>query len=180
MDAKIICLASDGTHRFSKQVRESLRLIAGLGVEGDAHAGETVQHLSRIKAHPGSANLRQFHLIHSELLDDLAGQGFSALPGQLGENATTAGIDLLGLSRGTRLRLGSAALIEITGLRNPCAQMDGFSKGLMKATLGRSADGSLIRKAGVMAVVLEGGNVTVGDGIDIVFVPEVHCPLAPV
>ncbi len=165
MTATIIGLARDGQHRFSKQCCESVTLLAGLGVEGDAHAGRLVQHLSRMAKDPNTPNLRQVHLIHAELFEELAGKGFAVEPGQLGENITTQGIDLLGLSRGTRLRLGSDALIEITGLRNPCKQIDGLAKGLMAATLDKADDGSLVRKCGVMATVVKGGDVKVGDGI---------------
>lgn len=172
MTATIIGLARDGQHRFSKQPCESLTLLAGLGVEGDAHAGRLVQHLSLMAKDPNTPNLRQVHLIHAELFEELAGKGFSVEPGQLGENITTRGIDLLGLSRGTRLRLGPDALIEITGLRNPCSQIDGLAKGLMAATLDKADDGSVIRKSGVMAVVITGGVVSVGDGIALASVPK--------
>ncbi|MFC0589372.1 MOSC domain-containing protein [Novosphingobium aquiterrae] len=171
MHPTVIALARDAAHRFSKQPCQRLTLLAGLGVEGDAHAGRTVQHLSRIARDPGQPNLRQVHLIHAELFDELATKGFAVAPGQLGENITTRGIDLLGLSAGTRLRLGAEAVIEITGLRNPCVQIDSLAKGLMAATLDKAADGSLIRKAGVMAVVVTSGMVEVGDGIMLESVP---------
>lgn len=171
MTSVIIGLARDGQHRFSKQPCESLTLLAGLGVEGDAHAGRLVQHLSRMARDPNVPNLRQVHLIHSELFEELAEKGFEVSPGQLGENVTTRGIDLLSLSRGTRLRLGSDAVIEITGLRNPCKQIDGLAKGLMAATLDKAADGSLIRKCGVMAVVVTDGVVSPGDAIALESVP---------
>lgn len=180
MTPSIIALSSDASHRFSKQSRVSLKLIAGLGVEGDAHAGRTVQHLSRIAKDPTTPNLRQVHLIHAELFDELRGKGFEVEPGQLGENVTTRGIDLLSLSRGTRLRLGDEALIEITGLRNPCKQIDGLSPGLMAATLDKAEDGSLIRKCGVMAVVVTGGDVHVGDEIVLESLPMYQIPLEPV
>ena len=167
----IIALSRDAAHRFSKQPCEVLTLLEGLGVQGDAHAGRTVQHLSRMAKDPHTPNLRQVHLIHAELLAELAGKGFAVTPGQLGENIITQGIDLLGLSRGTRLRLGKTALIEITGLRNPCKQIDGLAKGLMAATLDKAADGSLVRKCGVMAVVISGGEVRVGDEIVLESVP---------
>jgi MOSC domain-containing protein YiiM len=171
MHPTIIALARDCEHRFSKQPAECLTLLAGQGVEGDAHAGRLVQHLSRMAKAPNTPNLRQVHLIHAELLEELAGKGFAVEPGQLGENLTTRGIDLLGLSRGTRLRLGPDALIEITGLRNPCRQIDGLAKGLMAATLDKAADGSPIRKCGVMAVVVSTGEVRVGDGIRLESMP---------
>lgn len=180
MTPTILALSRDERHAFSKPLRQELRLIAGRGVEGDAHFGQLVQHLSRMKQNPQAPNLRQVHLIHAELLDELAGKGFAVGPGQLGENVLTRGIDLLGLSRGTRLRLGSQALIEITGLRNPCKQIDGLAPGLMQATLDYAADGSLIRKCGVMAVVVEDGTVHVGDGIELESVPLAHEPLEPV
>lgn len=171
MPASIIALASDNAHRFSKSQRQSLRLIAGLGVEGDAHAGVTVQHLSRMAKDPTVSNLRQVHLIHAELFDELADKGFTVVPGQLGENITTRRIDLLGLSRGTRLRLGETAEIEITGLRNPCHQINGIAPGLMDAVLDRAPDGSLIRKCGVMAIVVRGGEVAVGDKMELEWRP---------
>ena len=173
MPPSIIALACDSAHRFSKQPCESITLLAGLGVEGDAHAGRLVQHLSRMAKDPNTPNLRQVHLIHAELFAELAAKGFAVEPGQIGENITTHGIDLLGLSRGTRLRLGDEALIEITGLRNPCKQIDSLAKGLMAATLDTAADGNLIRKCGVMAVVVTGGTVRVGDEIVLESVPLV-------
>jgi MOSC domain-containing protein YiiM len=171
MTPTILALSRDARHRFSKEPVQSLTLLAGLGVEGDAHAGRLVQHLSRMAKDPGAANLRQVHLIHAELLEELAGKGFTIAPGQLGENLTTTGIDLLGLSRGTRLRLGPDALIEITGLRNPCNQINGLAPGLMQAVLDKGPDGELIRKCGVMAVVIEGGEVRPGDPIRLESLP---------
>lgn len=181
MLGRIIGLARDGEHRFSKLPCESLRFIVGEGIEGDAHRGATVQHLSRVAKHPTVPNLRQVHLIQSELFDDLAGAGFTVGPGVLGENVTTFGIDLLALSRGTRLHLGDEVVLEVTGLRNPCAQIDdAIGKGGMEAVLDRSEDGSLIRKAGVMAIVTEGGEASVGDQIRVGAVPSEHFPLEPV
>lgn len=180
MTAHVAALACDAQHRFSKEVQDSVVLIAGRGVQGDAHAGVLVQHLSRQKKDPQAANLRQVHLIHGELLDELADKGFSIAPGQLGENVLTRGIDLLGLSTGTRLRLGADALVEITGLRNPCHQLNDLAPGLMEATLDRAADGSLIRKCGVMAVVVSGGEVRSGDPVTLESVPLAHEPLQPV
>ena len=171
MPPTIIALSRDSEHRFSKQPADQLTLLAGLGVAGDAHAGRLVQHLSRMAKEPNTPNLRQVHLIHAELFDELAAKGFTVEPGQLGENITTRGLDLLGLSRGTRLRLGDEALIEITGLRNPCHQINGLAEGLMAATLDKAPDGSLIRKSGVMAVVITSGDVRVGDGIELASVP---------
>ena len=164
---KVEAVARDGRHRFSKPTAESISLVEGLGVEGDAHFGRTVQHRSRVRRDPSQPNLRQVHLIHAELFAELAAEGFDVRPGQLGENVTTSGVDLFGLPTGTRLRLGAQAVVELTGLRNPCTQLDGFADGLMRATLDRGPDGELIRKAGVMAIVLAGGQVRPGDSIGI-------------
>ena len=161
----VIAVHRSPAHNFSKASAPAIRLIAGLGVEGDAHAGETVKHRSRVARDPTQPNLRQVHLIHAELHDELRAAGFDVKPGDMGENITTRGLDLLSLPTGVRLKIGSAALIEVTGLRNPCSQLDG--KGLMQATLDRDAAGNLIRKAGVMGVVLVGGAVLPGDSIHI-------------
>jgi MOSC domain-containing protein YiiM len=147
-------------HSFSKAPREEIVLVAGHGVEGDAHAGTTVQHLSRIARDPSQPNLRQVHLMPLELLEEL-----SVEPGALGENITTEGIDLFALSTGTRLHLGPDAVIELTGLRNPCAQIDTYRPGLLKRVLGRAEDGSVVRRAGVMSVVVTGGTVRRGDPV---------------
>jgi MOSC domain-containing protein YiiM len=165
VDATVVAVSSSSHHGVGKLGRDSITLVEGLGVEGDAHLGETVQHLSRIRRDPTQPNLRQVHLIHSELHDELRAAGFDVSPGQMGENVTTRGIDLLGLPVGTRLRLGSDALIEITGLRNPCKQLNGIQDGLMAATLDRDASGELVRKSGVMAIVLSGGEIRAGDPI---------------
>lgn len=157
-----------------------ITLLAGLGVEGDAHLGTTVQHRHRLAKDPSQPNLRQVHLIQSELFAEVAENGFAVIAGELGENITTVGIDLLGLSVGTVLGFGLDARIEITGLRNPCVQIDRFQKGLMKAVLAKSPDGDVIRKAGVMAIVTHGGVVRAGDPIEVVLPAEPHHPLAPV
>lgn len=176
----VVAVAADPAHAFSKATRSSIRLLAGLGVEGDAHMGATVRHRSRVARDPTQPNLRQVHLLHAELLEELGTKGFSIGPGEIGENVLTRGIDLLALPRGTRLRIGAAALVEVTGLRNPCVQLDRFRKGLMAATLDRTADGRLIRKAGVMAVVLEGGEVRPGDPITAELRADRRAPLEPV
>ncbi len=176
--AKVVSVAASGVHGFSKQVQPAIRLLAGLGVADDAHQGVTVKHRSRVARDPTQPNLRQVHLVHAELFAELAAKGFAVGPGDVGENVLTEGIDLLGLPRGTRLRLGEA-LVEVTGLRNPCKQLDEFQPGLMAATLDRDDAGGLVRKAGVMAVVLEGGTVRVGDPIG-VELPARHEALAPV
>ena len=180
MHGVVIAVSCDPAHTFSKPNMESIRLLTGLGVEGDAHLGETVQHRSRVARDPSQPNLRQVHLIHAELHDELVKAGFRVSAGQMGENITTRGIDLLGLPTGTRLHFGETALIEITGLRNPCLQLDAFQDGLMAAVLDRDEWGNLIRKAGVMAIVLHDGEVRPGDAIRVELPPEPHRALAPV
>jgi len=165
---------------MGKPKQDSIRLLQRLRIEGDAHAGATVKHRSRVARDPSQSNLRQVHLIHAELHDEFRGGGFAIEPGQMGENVTTHGIDLLALPTGTRLRLGVEAVVELTGLRNPCAQLDGVAPGLMAATLDRDAAGQLVRKAGVMAVVLTGGDVRHGDAIGIDLPPEPRRRLEPV
>jgi MOSC domain-containing protein YiiM len=180
MDGTVTAVSRSATHAMTKPNQECIRLLAGLGVEGDAHQGETVKHRSRVKRDPSQPNLRQVHLIHAELHHELRQSGFDVAPGQMGENVTTRGIDLLGLPAGTRLLLGDAATVEVTGLRNPCTQLDGIQPGLMVATLDRDEQGLLIRKAGVMAIVLTGGEVRPGDPIRVALPPEPHRPLEPV
>jgi MOSC domain-containing protein YiiM len=176
----VVAVSRNDAHAVSKQNCDSITLVRGLGVEGDAHAGETVQHRSRVARDPTQPNLRQVHLIHSELHDELRESGFDVAPGQMGENVTTRGVDLLALPVGSRLRLGDGALIEITGLRNPCTQLEGIQAGLMEATLDRDGNGELVRKAGVMAVVLQGGAVQPGDAIAVELPATPHSALEPV
>lgn len=178
--ATVLTVAKDDAHRFSKPLRDEITLIAGIGVDGDSHAGLTVQHRSRVRREPTAPNLRQVHLIQRELFDDLAVDGFKVEPGQLGENVTTHGVDLLALPRGTRIRLGDEAEVEITGLRNPCTQIDGIEAGLMKRLIRRDADGAMHRLAGVMAIVLSGGVVNPGDALVITEPDGVHEALGPV
>ena len=179
----VVAVHASGLHSFSKFAEPSIRLTAGLGVDGDAHAGTTVKHRSRVARDASAPNLRQVHLLHAELFDELMEAGFAVWAGDLGENVTTRGIDLLALPTGTRLHLGrdgEAAVVELTGLRNPCSQLDRFQRGLMAATLGRDARGGLVRKAGVMAIVLESGEVREGDPIRIELPPGEPRPLQPV
>lgn len=180
MTARVVAVARSAQHTMSKPMTESIRLLTGLGVEGDAHQGRTVKHRSRVARDPSQPNLRQVHLIHAELFEELRAAGFDIAPGEMGENVTTAGLDILALPAGTRLRLGTAAIIEVTGLRNPCAQLDGVRPGLMKATLDRDPDGKLIRKAGIMGVVIEGGEVRPGDLIAVELPGEPHTALTVV
>lgn len=177
---RVVAVSRSATHTMSKPNASSIELIAGHGVRDDAHAGVTVKHRSRVARDPSQPNLRQVHLIHAELHDRLDAHGFRIPPGQMGENVTTRGIDLLSLSRGARLRLGATAVVEVTGLRNPCAQLDGIQPGLMEAVLDRDGEGRLIRLAGVMAIVLEGGEVRAGDEIQVVSGSTGHLPLEPV
>jgi hypothetical protein len=167
-------------HAFSKQPSDRIRLLAGLGVEGDAHLGRTVKHRSRVARDPDQPNLRQVHLIHAELHDELRAAGFTVSAGEMGENVTTRGVDLLVLPTGARLHLGGSAVVEVTGLRNPCAQLDGFQPGLMAAVLGRDEHGGLVRRAGVMGIVLASGEVRPGDPVRVELPPEPHQPLVPV
>ena len=176
----VIAVSLRSGHHFSKTPGPSIRLLTGLGVAGDAHMGETVKHRSRVRKDPTQPNLRQVHLIHAELFDELRAKGFEVKPGDLGENVTTSGLDLLMLPTGTRLHLGATAVVEITGLRNPCIQIDGFQNGLMAATLDRDADGNLIRKAGVMSIVLADGDVRPGDVICVEVPARPHQRLMPV
>ena len=180
MTGIVTAVSSDAAHSFSKPNRERIRLLAGLGVEGDAHLGATVQHVSRVARDPAQPNLRQVHLIHAELHDELRLAGFEVSAGQMGENVTTRGIDLLALPRGSRLRLGASAIIEVTGLRSPCSQLDGLRPGLMAATLGRDDKGGVIRKAGIMAIVVAGGEVRPGDQIQVELPQGPHIRLEPV
>ena len=174
----VIAVHRSSSHSFSKFAEDSISLVEGLGVAGDAHSGQTVKHRSRVARDPSQPNLRQVHLLHAELFDELVAGGFAVQPGDLGENITTRGVDLLALSTGTRLRIG-AAVIEITGLRNPCAQIDRFQQGLTAAVLDRDEEGRLVRKAGVMGVVVAGGDVRPGDPIHIEAVVA-YSPLVPV
>ena len=180
MNGIVTAVSKSPTHSFSKSNQETIKLLAGLGVEGDAHIGEKVQHRSRVAKDPNQPNLRQVHLIHAELHDELRERGFDVSAGHMGENITTRGIDLLDLPTGTRLHIGRTAVVEVTGLRNPCYQLDDFQKGLMKAVLDKDERGNLIRKAGVMGIVLMDGQVHINDGIRVELPPEPHEALKPV
>jgi MOSC domain-containing protein YiiM len=177
MAAMVKAVSLSPNHSFAKSNAGAIRLLAGLGVEGDAHCGETVRHRSRVARDPTQPNLRQVHLIHAELFDELLALGFRVSPGEIGENITTEGIDLLGLPVGARLSLGETAVVEVTGLRNPCHQLDDFQAGLKNALIGRDADGNLVRKAGVMGIVVAGGAVRPGDQIGVTLPPGSHRPL---
>jgi len=177
MLGNVVAVSQSKTHSFSKENGLWIRLVAGLGVEGDAHAGATVKHRSRVAKDPTVPNLRQVHLIHAELFDELNAGGFRVFPGQLGENITTRGIDLLRLPTGSLLHIGADAVVQITGLRNPCSQIEKFCPGLLAAVLDKDNHGNLIRKAGVMCIVLAGGEVRPEDPIRVELAPEPHVAL---
>jgi MOSC domain-containing protein YiiM len=176
----VLAVHRSSSHSFGKFAEDTVMLLPGLGVQGDAHSGATVQHRSRVAKDAGAPNLRQVHLLHAELFDELMEAGFAVWPGELGENITTRGIGLLALPTGTRLHLGASAVVELTGLRNPCSQLDKFQRGLMAAVLDRDAAGTLVRKAGVMGVVVVGGEVQAGDAIRIEAAPGPARALEPV
>ncbi len=171
---QVVAVAASTTHSFTKQTAPVIRLVEGLGVEGDAHAGQTVQHLSRVRRDPTAPNLRQVHLIHAELFDEVHGSGHRVLAGDLGENVTTCGVDLLGLPVGTVLLLGDTAEVLVTGLRNPCLQIDTFQPGLLGRVVHRDAAGAVVRKTGVMGVVRRGGEVRPGDPVTVVLPDGPH------
>ncbi|MEU4761744.1 MOSC domain-containing protein [Actinosynnema sp. NPDC023794] len=176
----ITAVSRSGEYTFTKPNQDSITLLAGLGVEGDVHQGVTVKHRSRVRRDPTQPNLRQVHLMHAELHDELNASGFHVEPGQLGENVTTRGVDLLALPTGARLHLGAQAVVEVTGLRNPCPQIDAFEEGLLKEVVGRDEQGNVVRKAGIMSIVLVGGEIRPGDGIRVELPAAPHSPLVPV
>src|SRR3979490_2898063 len=178
--SSVVAVSLRSGHHFSKTPGLCIRLLTGLGVDGDGHMGATVKHRSDVRKAPALPNLRQVHLIHAELFCELRGRGFVIRPGELGENITTSGIDLLSLPAATRLHLGSIAVVESTGLRDPCIQLDKFRQGLTAATLDRDADGNLIRKTGIMSIVVAEGDVRPGDAIRVEMPTEPHRPLQPV
>ncbi len=180
MNGVVKAVSRSAKHTLVKPNESSIRLLIGLGVDGDAHLGTTVKHRSRMARDPSQPNLRQVHLIHAELHQELAEAGFAVSPGEMGENVTTQGVDLLGLPAGTWLHLGETAIVEVTGLRNPCAQLDRIRRGLMAATLDRDESGNLIRKAGIMGIVIASGEVRPGDQIEVKLPPLPHRWLAPV
>jgi MOSC domain-containing protein YiiM len=175
--AIVVAVSKSDRHSFTKPTQASIRLLTGLGVEGDAHQGTMVKHRHRVAKNPNEPNLRQVHLIHAELHDELAAQGFVVASGEMGENVTTRGIDLLNLPRGARLHLGAEAIVEVTGLRNPCVQIDRFQPGLLAACVSKDEAGRTIRKCGVMSVVIAGGEVQPGDAITVELPNGSHEPL---
>ncbi|WP_343239458.1 MOSC domain-containing protein [Streptomyces sp. SID7909] len=177
MSGTVTAVSRNETYGFTKPNRDSVTLLAGLGVEGDVHAGVTVKHRSRVAQDPTQPNLRQVHLIHEELFEEVRALGFEVAPGAIGENITTRGIDLLSLPVGTLLHLGEEAVVEVTGLRNPCMQIEDFQGGLLKQVVGRDEAGNIVRKAGIMSVVTAGGVVRPGDPVRIELPAEPHRPL---
>lgn len=176
----MVAVSRDAEHRFSKPVVEEITLVEGWGVDGDVHAGTTVQHRSRVARDPSQPNLRQVHLLHAEVFDEVAASGHTVVAGDMGENVTTRGVDLLGLPTGALLHLGDEACVRVTGLRNPCQQINDFDPGLLRAVLGRAEDGSVERKGGVMGVVVTGGAVRAGDVVRVELPAGALQPLAPV
>lgn len=172
--AGVVAVSKDSQHRFSKETCEQITLLEGLGVQGDAHAGVTVQHLSRMARDPSGPNLRQVHLLHRELFDEARDKGFELAPGDLGENVLTHGLNLLGLPRDTLLHIGSQAVVRVTGLRNPCAKIDDFRNGLLKVAVGRDEDEQVVLKAGIMGVVKTGGIIRPGDPINVELPAQPH------
>ncbi|GAA3019862.1 MOSC domain-containing protein [Streptomyces fulvorobeus] len=176
--ARVTAVSSEKAYSFSKRNRTGITLLAGLGVQGDVHAGETIRHQFRMRYEPRLPNLRQVHLIHEELFDELAAKGFTVTPGQLGENVSTRGIDLLGLPTGALLRLGEEAVVEVTGLRNPCAKINDFRRGLLQEVFELdAATGEFVFKCGIMGVVRRSGAVHPGDTVHVELPPGPHTPL---
>lgn len=177
LSGEVIAVARDVSHQFSKKIASEIRVVDGLGVEGDAHSGKLVKHRSRVAVDPSQPNLRQVHLIHSELFSEVLRKGFVVRPADLGENITTVGIDLLALPRGTVLKIGDAVELGVTGLRNPCKQIEDFQAGLLSAVLMKGKNGELIRKSGIMTIVRAGGIVRAGDTIQSIYPQEPYLPL---
>ncbi|MFP7761451.1 MOSC domain-containing protein [Marisediminicola sp. LYQ85] len=177
---RVVSVSRAPEHYFSKAVVPNIRLIEGIGVEGDAHAGGTTQHRYLLRKDPGRPNLTQVHLLHSELFGELVDRGFDVSAGELGENVTTAGLDILTLPLGTRLHLGADAVVEVTGLRSPCKLINGLRAGLMKALVSKGPDGEVLRESGIMSVVVAGGEVRAGDHIRVELPAEPHVALGVV
>ena len=174
---KVVAVARDCVHRFSKELVPEIRMLEGMGVEGDAHFGATVRHRSRMAVDPNQPNLRQVHLIHSELFSEVNKKGLVVRPADMGENITTVGVDLLALPEGTVLKIGQTVQLEVTSLRNPCKQIDNFQTGLLSAVLVNGENGQLFRKSGIMTIVKVGGLVKAGDTIQPIFPENPYLPL---
>lgn len=168
------------SHDFTKATVEEVVLVAGVGIEGDAHAGATVQHVSRKKKDADRPNLRQVHLVSAELHEELVADGFDLDHGGFGENLVTRGIALGDLPVGTTLALGDDAIIVLTGLRDPCAQIDRHREGLRAAVAFDPGEGPKLFRDGAMAMVVRGGVVRTGDPIGVALPPEPHHPMRKV
>jgi MOSC domain-containing protein YiiM len=176
----VIAVCSKETHGVRKLQRAAVKLVVNHGVEGDYHAGALVRHRSRVARDPQQPNLRQVHLMHAELFDELSAIGIDVAPGDMGENITTRGLPILDLTPGTRLHLGDSAIVEITGCRNPCAQLNDIDQRLLAQVAQKAADGSIIRKAGIMGIVIVGGVVRPGDAIRVEAPANTSARLEPV
>jgi hypothetical protein len=177
MMPSVIAVSSSPAYTFSKPNLPSVNLVAGIGVEGDAHSGPLIRHRDLVNQDPTQPNLRQVLLIQQEIFESLAERGHEVGAGHLGDNITTQGLDLHALPTGTRLRLGDTAVVELTGLRQPCPQIDDFQNGLTTVLRHRDAEGDMVQAAGVMSIVLDGGTVKPGDRIELDVPPEPHQPL---
>lgn len=175
--ANVFAVSKKESHEFSKEIQEKINLITMHGVEGDAHAGKYVKHRFRVKKDPNQLNFRQVHLMTSELLEELRGAGHHVKPGELGENITTVGIDLTNLPKGTILKIGSEAEVEITGLREPCKQIEDFQDGLLKKVISKNKSGKFDVKTGVMSIVTRGGTVRPKDKIQVIYPNQPHAEL---
>jgi MOSC domain len=162
LQGTVVAVAADRGHRFSKPTRDRIVLLEGHGVEGDAHAGPFVRHRYLARRRPRVPNLRQVHLIPSELFRSLSEAGFEVAAGDLGENITTTGLDLERMPLGTLIEFGLMAMIELTGLRTPCVLIDRFQAGLKRQVLSSDETGPPF-KCGVLGVVRSGGPVAAGD-----------------
>ena len=172
--ASVVAVSKDEYHRFSKVPCTQITLIKGVGVRGDTHSGVTVQHLFAVEQDPRQPNLRQVHLLQQEFLDQARDQGYELTPGDLGENILTDDLDLVGLWQDTLLHIGSQAVVRVSGLRNPCAQIDSFRPGLLQVAVRRDLKGDVVRKAGIMGVVTTGGVVHPGDEIEVEWPAQPH------
>ena len=177
---RVVSVSLSPKHSFSKTPAAEIRILADLGVEGDAHAGEQVQHLYRVRKNPNAPNLCQVHLISTEFLDELHTLGFPLQPGEIGENLAVRGINLLTLPVGALLRIGADVVLQITGLRDPCQKLNSLAPGLMKACIARGSDGSVVRKAGVMSLAVTSGTIRPGDPILIELPPGEPLKMGPV
>jgi MOSC domain-containing protein YiiM len=175
-ESSVVAVHRKEEYGVFKEIQESVHLVKGFGVQGDAHMGTLVQHRYNKKQNPNQPNLRQVHLIQAELFDDLKELGLIVKPGEMGENITTRNIDIINLPLDTKLHLGDSAILQLTGLREPCGQLNTVQKGLKNAVLDESGKS----RVGVMSVVLRGGAVKADDLIRVELPSEPHQDLQPV